>query len=107
MGDSQERIKDFPKDARNAIGFNLYKIQIGKMPADWKPMPSIGKGVNEVRVKVETGIYRTLYIAKFTEAIYVLHAFKKKSRKTASRDIEQTKQRLRDVKQIKQVGLAE
>ena len=57
------------------------------MPRDWKPMPTIGLGVAEIRVRDETGAYRVLYVAKFTEAVYVLHAFQKKSQKTSKLDL--------------------
>jgi phage-related protein len=56
------------------------------MPADWKPMPSVGLGVTELRLRVG-GAWRVIYVAKFAEAIYVIHAFQKKTRKTAAADI--------------------
>jgi len=86
LGDSLEQLREFPADARRETGYQLERVQSGFMPADWKPMPSVGLGVNEVRVRVG-GAYRVIYIAKFAEAVYVLHAFQKKTRKTAAADI--------------------
>lgn len=86
LGDSLERLREFPADARRETGYQLERVQAGAMPADWKPMPSVGLGVNEVRVRVG-GAYRVIYIAKFAEAVYVLHAFRKKTRRTAAADI--------------------
>lgn len=86
IGDSLERVRDFPPDARRAAGYQLERVQAGAAPTDWKPMPSVGLGVNELRIRVG-GAFRVLYIAKFSEAVYVLHAFQKKSRKTAPADV--------------------
>jgi phage-related protein len=57
------------------------------MPTDFKPMPAVGKGVYEIRVRLD-GAWRVLYVAKFQEAVYVLHVFQKKTQKTAKEDIE-------------------
>jgi phage-related protein len=57
-------------------------------------MPSVGLGVSELRVRAG-GAFRVMYVAKFAEAVYVLHAFQKKSRKTARLDIEVARRRLR------------
>ena len=70
------------------MGFSLYMVQIGREPGDWKPMPTVGVGVREIRGRDEAGAFRVLYIAKFVEAVYVLHCFQKKTQKTAARDIE-------------------
>ena len=79
-------LRAFPKDARQEVGFALDQVQQGLPPPDWKPMAAIGPGVNEIRVRAG-GQYRVLYVAKFAEAVYVLHAFQKKPRQTAQRDI--------------------
>ena len=60
---------------------------MGNAPSDWKPMPSVGQGVNEIRVHAK-GEYRVLYVAKFDEAVYVLHAFPKKTQRTPKQDLE-------------------
>jgi phage-related protein len=73
------------------------RVQRGHEPTDWKPMMSIGAGVNEIRVRDDTGAYRVVYVAKFDEAIYVLHAFQKKTPRTAKRDIDLAADRYRAV----------
>jgi phage-related protein len=94
LGDSRAAVRGFPPDARRRVGQEIDLVQAGEAPADWKPMPSIGLGVNEIRVRTG-GAYRVIYIAKFAEAVYVLHAFQKKSRGTARLDVELARQRYR------------
>ena len=94
LGSSRENIRDFPDDPRREAGFQLDRVQEGKEPADWKPMPSVGLGVKEIRVRVG-GAYRVIYVARFVEAVYVLHAFQKKASKTPKPDIELARQRFR------------
>lgn len=84
---SRSALKKFPDDARYQAGSELFRVQEGKTPTDWKPMPSVGAGVMEIRIHLQNE-YRVLYVAKFEEAIYVLHCFKKKTRKTVQHDIE-------------------
>jgi phage-related protein len=88
LGDSLDEIKDFPQGACREAGFQLDRVQRGLMPDDWKPVKTIGKGVNEIRVRDEAGAYRVIYLATFPEAVYVLHAFQKKSQTTAKTDLE-------------------
>ncbi len=87
----------FPEDARRSAGFALYMVQLGREPDDWKPMTTIGAGVREIRVRDETGAFRLIYVAKFVEAVYVLHCFKKKSQQTAAKDIELSRKRFKDL----------
>ena len=94
LGDSRSQVRSFGPDAMHETGTQLGRVQLGKEPSDWKPMPSVGLGVSEIRVRVG-GAYRLIYMAKFPEAIYVLHAFRKKSRKTAKSDIELARLRFR------------
>lgn len=94
LGDSRARPRAFPDDAAWLAGHQLYLIQLGREPKDWKPMPSVGLGVNEIRVRAGAAC-RVIYVAKFVEAIYVLHAFAKRSRKTAREDIELARARFR------------
>jgi len=94
LGDSRDQVRDFPDEARGRAGFELWEVQQGNEPSDWKPMPSIGIGVNEIRIR-EGGAFRLIYVAKFAEAVYVLHAFQKKARKTAKADIELARTRYR------------
>lgn len=93
LGDSLLRLREFPRDAMHEAGYQLERVQTGREPKDWKPMPSIGPGVNELRVRVG-GAFRVLYVARSDEAIYVLHAFQKKSRRTARLDLALAKARL-------------
>src|SRR5258708_7872884 len=87
-GDSLERIRDFPDDARRQVGHELYQLQKGMDPSDWKPLPTIGAGVREIRIREAFGAYRVVYIAGLGGAIHVLHAFEKKSEKTAQRELD-------------------
>ena len=93
LGDSLKAIREFPKDARQDAGYQLEKVQDGKAPDDFKPMPLIGKGVEEIRIWDESGTYRVIYTARMEEAVYVLHAFQKKTQATSQRDIEVAKKR--------------
>jgi len=96
QGDSYQAICAFPESARRDAGFQLGFVQRGLLPADWKPMSSIGSGVQEIRINTD-GVFRIIYIAKYEEAVYVLHVFQKKSRRTAKKDIELARKRLNDV----------
>ena len=97
IGDSLEQIRAFPDEPRREAGYQLARVQAGKEPADWKPMPSVGLGVNEIRVREDGGAFRVIYVAKFSEAVYVLHAFQKKVPKTSKQDIELARRRLREL----------
>jgi phage-related protein len=94
LGDSRDQVREFPDNARRRIGFELWEVQRGKEPSDWKPMPSIGIGVNEIRVR-DGDAFRLIYVAKSPEAVYVLHAFQKKSHKTPRAGIELARTRYR------------
>jgi len=102
LGNSRAAVRGFPADARRRVGQELGLVQAGEAPTDWKAMPGIGLGVNEIRVRAGDA-YRVVYVAKFAEAVYVLHAFQKKSRSTARLDVELARQRyktlIRDRKQ--------
>ena len=82
-----QSLNGFPPGAKRRVGFELWQVQRGGMPDDFNPMSSAGAGVYEIRVHVE-GEWRLLYVAKFAEAVYVLHAFAKKTRKTSKADME-------------------
>lgn len=86
-------LKHFPAGARREAGFELSNVQAGLLPSDWKPMNTVGAGAVEIRIKDAAGIYRVIYVARFEEAIYVLHSFQKKTRKTRKADIELAKVR--------------
>ena len=96
LGDSRERLTDFPDDARSEVGFQLWEVQQGNDPVDYKAMPSIGLGVAEIRVRAGNA-YRLIYVARFPEAVYVLHAFEKKSRRTSRPDVELARNRYRNL----------
>ena len=96
VGSSREDLRRFPADARRRVGFELDQVQRGLLPTDWRPMTSVGAGVMEVRI--HTGLeHRVFYVAKFEEALYVLHAFEKKAQKTSRRDLELGRARLSDL----------
>lgn len=97
VGSSREDMRKLPEDARETAGHQLFKVQQGKEPDDWKPMPSVGVGVQEIRAWEESGTYRVLYVAKFSEAVYVLHVFEKRSQKTPKSDIQLAQGRYADL----------
>jgi phage-related protein len=86
VGSSLEDLQDFPLAARRAAGFELWAVQRGLLPSDWKAMPSVGAGAYEIRIHV-IGEWRIIYVAKFAKAVYVLHAFQKKTQKARVADI--------------------
>lgn len=86
-GSSLKDLCATPKEVRRRAGYELLQVQEGEEPSDWKPMSSIGQGVKEVRIHIGNE-YRIIYIAKFIEAVYVLHVFPKKTQKTSQKDIE-------------------
>ncbi len=96
-GDSLARIQAFPVDVRQDAGFQIHKLQRGESPDDWKPLKTIGKGVREIRIKAERSHYRVMYLANLPDAIYILHAFMKKTRKTKKSDIDLARKRLRNL----------
>lgn len=96
LGDSRERLRDFPENAKKRVGIELYAVQIGLEPSDWKPMKSIGAGVREIRVRGGSGAFRVIYLATFPDCVLVLHAFQKKTRKTELRDMNIASKRLKE-----------
>ncbi len=97
LGTARDDLRGFPAEARQVAGFQLRRVQRGLDPNDWKPMPAVGLGVREVRV--HTGLeHRVIYLAKFDDAVYVLHAFQKRAQRTPRRDVELARQRLRDLR---------
>jgi len=86
VGSSYDDLLAFPKDARKEAGFQLGKVQAGLEPTDWKPFDDVGLGTREIRIKEASGSYRVMYVAKFEEAIYVLHCFQKKTQVTSKQD---------------------
>jgi phage-related protein len=86
LGDSLDQVKTFSYEAKRSAGHQLGLVQSGLDPEDWKSMETVGSGVKEIRIRLEKS-YRVLYVAKFSEAVYVLHAFVKKTQKTSKKDI--------------------
>jgi phage-related protein len=97
VGDSLKRLREFPDDVRQDAGYQLDKVQRGQSPDDGKPMPAIGKGVQEVRLWDESGTYRVIFTARLREAVYVLHAFQKKTQSTSKRDLDVARDRLAQI----------
>lgn len=98
VGSALEEVRRFPASARRTAGHQLHGIQMGAEPADWKPMPAVGAGVREIRIRAETGqAFRILYLATLPGAVYVLHAFEKRGRRTSLLDLRLTRKRLHQV----------
>jgi phage-related protein len=96
VGASLADLRAFPEGARREAGYQLRRLQQGLLPDDWKPMSSVGPGVAEIRI--HSGVeHRVFYVAKFEEAVYVLHAFEKRTRQTRQADLELATKRLADV----------
>jgi phage-related protein len=96
VGSSLDDLRNFPDEARRAAGFELHAVQSGLEPSDWKPMQAVGSGVKEIRIRF-LGEWRVIYIANLREAVYVLHAFQKKTRRTRQQDIDLARQRYRQI----------
>jgi phage-related protein len=97
-GDSLEILRAFPEGARQNFGFELWQLQQGERPRDFRPLPSVGPGVYELRDQDERAWYRVVYLSRIKDVIHVLHCFEKKSREMPRRDFEKAKQRLKAVK---------
>lgn len=95
LGDSLDIIRAFPEQARRQIGFELRQVQHGLDPSDWKSMKIVGSSVREIRVRDASGAFRVLYTASLADAVYVLHAFQKKTQKTEKRELDVAILRLR------------
>jgi phage-related protein len=96
LGSSRDELRAFPFEAKQRAGFQLRRVQQGLEPDDWKPMAAVGASVREIRIHVE-GEYRVFYVATFAEGIYVLHAFQKKTRRTAKHALELGRDRFRQL----------
>jgi phage-related protein len=91
IGASYRELVDFTDEARRVAGYNLKLVQQGLLPEDWKPMETVGPGTYELRITSGASgsvQHRVFYVAKFEEAVYVLHAFEKKTRTTPRHDLE-------------------
>jgi len=91
-------LRGFPLDAKREAGHQIDLVQNGIDPDDWKPMGGVGSGAKEIRIRDATGAFRVIYVAKFADAIYVLHCFQKKTEQTSKHDIDLAEERYRDLK---------
>ena len=96
-GSARTDLRNFPQDARREAGRQLFRVQLGEEPDDWKPMGSVAPGVREIRIREKSGAYRILYVASFRDAIYVLHCFQKKTQRTSPSDLVLAKQRYKEL----------
>ncbi|MDH4441255.1 MAG: type II toxin-antitoxin system RelE/ParE family toxin [Rhizobium sp.] len=99
LGSSRSDVRAFPEDARIDAGWQLELVQRGLDPDDWKPMPTIGPGVREIRIREASGAFRIVYLATSDDRVLVIHAFQKKTQATPKKDIELAVQRLKRWKQ--------
>lgn len=100
IGRSRAELLSFPPAAVHDAGYNLGQVQRGKEPQDWKPMESVGPGAREIRVRTFEGgtlQHRVIYVARFEEAIYVLHAFEKRTQATSQHNLEVARVRYRQM----------
>ena len=94
LGSSLDDLRNFPRVVKHAAGIELMRVQAGVEPANFKPLREVGDGAYEIRLRL-AGAWRVIYVARFDDAIYVLHAFQKKTQKTAPRDIKRAAARYR------------
>ncbi|MBZ9600965.1 type II toxin-antitoxin system RelE/ParE family toxin [Phyllobacterium sp. KW56] len=104
LGDSIKRLRDFPAMARQDAGYQLDKVQRGERPDDYKPMPTIGQGVEELRIWDDSGTYRLIYTARLLDAVYVLSAFQKKTQTTRAQEIKLARVRYKELKRLLHAG---
>lgn len=97
VGSSRDDVRHFPQGARREAGHQLFRLQSGLDPNDWKPMKTVGPGVREIRIHDDSGAFRVIYVASRGESIYVLHAFQKKSSATSQKDIELARRRFNQI----------
>lgn len=98
-GTALDDLRAFPTIVRREAGYQLDQVQNGHEPDDWKPMPAIGRGVREIRIRDAAGAFRVIYVVKLADTVYVLHCFQKKTHKTARHDIDLATKRYRNLLQ--------
>ena len=98
-GCARDDLRAFPALARREAGVQLDLVQRGMEPTDWKPMTAVGRGAQEIRIRDETGAFRVIYVARFADAVYVLHCFQKKTPKTSKADLDLAAKRYADLVQ--------
>lgn len=97
LGSSLDDLRAFPLAAKREAGHQLDQVQHGQEPDDWKPMNTVGQGVREIRIRDAAGAFRVIYVAKFADAVYVLHCFQKKTGKAPKTDLDLAAKRYRDL----------
>jgi phage-related protein len=97
-----EDLSRFPAAARRIAGVQLFQVQEGDDLEDWKPMTDVGPGVREIRVREKDGAFRVIYVAALPRAVYVLHCFQEKTRKTSTVDIDLAKRRYKEL--VREIG---
>lgn len=97
LGNSLQNLRKLSVEVRQDAGYQLDKVQCGEQPDDFKPMPSIGKGVEELRLWDNSGTYRVIYTARFADIVYVLHVFQKKTQTTSQHDIDLARKRYLEI----------
>ena len=100
VGAARREVRALPEEARGLAGRDLRRVQRGRMPIDWKPMEQVGPGACEIRIRTAEGgavHHRVLYVAKFPEAVYVLHAFEKKTQRTPPQHLRLAEARYRQM----------
>jgi len=96
-GSSLRDLRAFPDQARREAGQQIDQVQRGLEPDDWKPMPTVGQGVQKIRIWDEAGTFRVIYVAKFESAVYILHCFQKKTQQTSKADLDLAEKRYREL----------
>ena len=105
LGSSFRDLGRLPIEAKEEIGIQLRRVQRGLQPLDWKPMKTVGVGVKEIRIRIRNDIFRVFYLAKYSDFVYTLHVFQKKSHQTRSRDIGIAQRRYRSIAALRRTGL--
>lgn len=98
VGAARDDLAAFPRNVRKRAGHELFMVQQGRVPTDFKHAPQVGSGVCEIRIRDSTGGFRVMYVATLPEAVYVLHAFRKKTQKTSRADVELARRRFARLK---------
>ncbi len=97
MGSSKTDWDSFPASVQDEAGYQLYQLQLGKLPRDWKPMKTIGPGICEVRIRDAAGAFRVIYLSTQPDNVYVLHVFRKKSQATSLHDLRLAQERFKSI----------
>jgi len=97
IGTSLTDLIAFPDEVKREAGYQLHRVQNGLDPENWKPFQEVGAGVKEIRISDISGVFRIMYVAKFSDKIYLLHSFQKKTQKTSLNDINIAKTRYKAI----------